>query len=386
MAEPLTTRFEADLAAALNAYAEAAPTAVDAAAVAHAVAAARPRARARSGLEGWRLLRPALLLAALLALLIAMLLVTGSWPRPGGVAWVAYQRPTFERNNAHAVHLIRSDGTGDVFAGAKVPGGEQLHPDWSPDGRRIALDALDLDDTDGTYDIWIVDTSDLSAEPEKVVDCSAPCLYAQEPAWSPDGGRIAFQRHTMTEAGEISTIEILDLESGEITTVLETPPTKGVFAPRWSPDGASLVFEQVLLDGETFLGVSLEILDLATPGTTRQLIPVETMANNSDWSADGSLILFSAPAEGGEPGGALSDIWVVAPDGSGLRPVTDVASRGGTAIKATFSPDGSRIVFLLTDPTLDASDAMASIAIDGTDLRPLVGDDWTFGYHARMQP
>lgn len=278
------------------------------------------------------------------------------------------------------MHLVRPDGTRTFFAGAAVPGGEQLHPDWSPDGKRIVLDAEDLD---GTYDIWILDTSDWTAE--QVVSCDAPCLWVAEPAWSPDDSKIAFQRHTRTDAGEISTIEVLDLATGAITTVYETDTTKGVHAPRWSPDSASLVFEQTLIEGDAFTGVSLEVLDLADPGTTRQLIPIGIFANNSDWSQDGTLILFSAPVEGAEPGGMFNDIWVVAPDGSGLRQVTDTASRGGTAVKATFSPDGSRIVFQLTDDAM-ASNAMASIAIDGTDLRPLVGDDWMFGYHARLQP
>lgn len=298
-----------------------------------------------------------------------------------GEAWVAFQRPTYGRSNAHGLTLIRPDGTDGFFAAGAIPGGEQLHPDWSPDGTRIVLDAADLD---GTYDIWILDTSDWSAE--QVVACDAPCLWVQEPAWSPDGSRIAFQRHTQTDAGEISTIEVLDVTTGAITTLLATDPTEGVYAPRWSPDGASLVFEQTLVEGDAFKGVSLEVLDVANPGTTRQLIPVELFANNSDWSPDGALIAFSAPGEGGEPGGARSDLWVVAPDGTGLRRVTDLASDGGTAVQPTFIDGGTRLAFKLDDEALGASDAMASIALDGTDLKPLVGDDWVFGYHPRQRP
>jgi Tol biopolymer transport system component len=301
-------------------------------------------------------------------------------PLVDGEAWVAFQQPASERGG-HAVHLVRPDGTGTFFAGASVPGGEQLHPDWSPDGRRIVLDA---NDATTTPDIWILDTADWSST--LAVSCDAPCLWVQEPAWSPDGSQIAFQRMAATDAGEQSTVEVLDLASGELTVVHSGAPGTGAFAPRWSPDGRSLVFEQVAFDEDTFLGVSLEVLDLASPGTTRRIIPVETMANNSDWSPDGSLIAFSAPAAGGEIGGALSDLWVVAPDGTGLRRVTDLASGGGTAIQPTFTPDGSRIVFKLSDASLGASDAMASIEIDGTDLRPLVGEDWSFGWHARLRP
>ena len=129
---------------------------------------------------------------------------------------------------------------------------------------------LDAADRDGTYDVWVADTSDWSAE--RIVDCSAPCLWVQEPAFSPDR-KIAYQRHQMSDAGEVSMREIR-LDSGETAVVYETDPDKGVNAPRWSPDGMALVFEQVLLDGGRFIGVSLEMLDLRSPGTSREIVPV----------------------------------------------------------------------------------------------------------------
>jgi dipeptidyl aminopeptidase/acylaminoacyl peptidase len=305
-------------------------------------------------------------------------------PRPGlvdGEGWIAYQTSTSQRGGAHAVHLVRPDGTGAFFALEAVDGGEQLHPDWSPDGRSIALDAADRD---GTYDVWVADTSDWSAD--RIVDCTAPCLWVQEPAFSPDGKRIAYQRRQATDAGDISMVEILDVGSGETAVVYQTGPDLWVNAPRWSPDGTSLVFEQVLLDGDRFIGVSLEVLDLAAPGTTREIVPVERYANNADWSPDGALIAFSAPGEFGEPGGARSDIWVVAPDGSRMRQVTDVAAGGGSAVQPTFTPDGGRIMFKLTDRKIGAIDAMATIAIDGTDVRPASGGAYSVGWHARLRP
>ena len=48
---------------------------------------------------------------------------------------------------------------------------------------------------------------------------SAPCLWAEEPAWSHDGTRIAYNQHTQTHAGEISAIEFLDVATGTTTTV-----------------------------------------------------------------------------------------------------------------------------------------------------------------------
>ena len=302
-------------------------------------------------------------------------------PLEAGVAWIAYQNRTPERSGAHAVHLIRPDGTGDFFALDAVPGGQQKHPDWSPDGTQLLVD---VSDTTETSDIWVASVIDWSAR--KIVDCASPCLWVEEPAWSHDGTRVAYQRHTTTAAGEISALEILDLASGSTSVAYETRTDKGVYAPRWSPDDTSLVFEQTASDGDTFLGVSLEVLDLATPGVTRTIVPVERMANNADWSPDGKLIAFSAPIAGGEPGGPLSDIWVVNRDGTQPRRVTDVAAAAGTALQPTFNPDGTSIIFKLTDARLGAFDAIALVAVAGGVPQPATGSQYLYGWHSRMRP
>jgi TolB protein len=300
----------------------------------------------------------------------------------GEEPWIAYQSATGKLGGAHGIHLVRPDGSGAMFVGGALPrGGEQLHPDWSPDGRRILLDAAD---TDGTYDLWVIDLDSMAAE--RIVDCVTPCLWVQEAAWAPDGERIALQRHSATDEGEVSTVEIVDLASGESTTVFETDATLGIYAPRWSPDGASLVLEIVGWDGGDFIGDSLQVLDLADPGVTRTIVPMDMMGNNPDWSPRGDLIAFSAPAAGGEPGGALSDIWVVAPDGTGMRQVTHLAAEGGTAVQPAFTPDGSRILFKGSGGDVGRQDVIASIAIDGSDLGPATGEDYIGGWHPRMRP
>jgi len=296
-----------------------------------------------------------------------------------GEPWIAFQRETAGR---YGVHVVRTDGTDIRFPFGDLPGGIQLHPDWSPDGERMVLD---VEAPDGTQDVWIADVSDWSAE--VLVDCVSPCLWVNEPAWSPDGGSIAYQRHVDDGTGETSQVEILDLDTGTARVVYRTGTDRGVFAPRWSPDGGSLVFEQLALSDGEFLGVSLEVLALTEPGaTTRTIVPVDRYANNSDWSPNGELITFSAPAEGGEPGGARSDIWVAHPDGSGMTRLTDAASNGGMAVQPTFTPDGDAIVFLLTDRARGFDEAMAIIAIDGTGLAPATTSGPMYGWHPRVRP
>jgi dipeptidyl aminopeptidase/acylaminoacyl peptidase len=214
-----------------------------------------------------------------------------------GESWVAYQESAPERDGAHAVHLVRADGTGAFFAAGAVPGGEQLHPEWSPDGRRLVLD---VGTATGTIDLWTLDTADWSTE--LLVPCVAPCLWVSEPAWSRDGARIAYQRHVQADAGEVSTVEIIDIVSGDIEVVLETGPEVGLYAPRWSPDGNSLVVEMPsFADGE-LLGDALGVLDLtAEPPALRTLVDGSVFANNPDWSPDGTVIVFSSPPSAGHP-------------------------------------------------------------------------------------
>jgi len=298
-----------------------------------------------------------------------------------GEPWIAYQGITPGRDGLHTVHLVRPDGTGAFFALDMIPGLEQLHPDWSFDGKQLAVD---VNDSANTPDIWLADVQTWSAR--KAVDCQAPCLWVQEPAWSRDATRIAYQRHLTSAKGEISQIEVLDLSTGTTSIVFKTNSDRGVYAPRWSPNDRSLVFEQTASKDGNFLGVSLEVVDLATPNVSRTIVPVDRRANNSDWSPDGSLIAFSAPIKGGEPGGNLSDIWVVNPDGSNPRQVTDVAASGGTAVQPTFTPDGRSIVFKLSDTRVGASDAIATVLIAGGDPQPATASGYLYGWHPRLRP
>jgi Tol biopolymer transport system component len=73
----------------------------------------------------------------------------------------------------------------------------------------------------------------------------------------------------------------------------------------------------------------------------RQITPWALDAgDNADWSPNGKLILFRSH----ESGNGQSQIYVVRPDGSGLRRLTHFP-QGTTVLSYSFSPDGKWITF-----------------------------------------
>lgn len=299
-----------------------------------------------------------------------------------GEPWIAYQQSA--SGGRYGVHLVRPDGTGLHFALPDIPGRFQEHPDWSPDGRRLALSETEADEQ--TEDLWIAEVDGSNAK--RVVDCQTLCVWADEPAWSPDGGSIVFQRTVARDGVRISTIELLDVGSASVRTVLTAPHRKTFYAPRWSPDGRSLVVEYAT-DGATIddppTANSIAIVDLRVPKpAARPITDARLLGNNPDWSPRGDLIVFSLPApDAGFDGPA--DLFVISPDGTGMRSLTSFAAKGGRAYQPTFTPDGTRILFV-REATTGAQATMASVLIDGSGLASATGPRVIAGVHPRLRP
>jgi TolB protein len=115
----------------------------------------------------------------------------------GTTAWNTAWSPNGERlayaygdsTRLLQVHVVNPDGSNDV-ALTRMPAseGSAQMPEWSPDGRRIAIQVSNL--RTHTGHIWIVDLS--SGEARKLA-AHADGILDEVPAWFPDGKRIAFQ-------------------------------------------------------------------------------------------------------------------------------------------------------------------------------------------------
>ena len=155
-----------------------------------------------------------------------------------------------------------------------------------------------------------------------------------DPAWSPDGSRIAFTR----SSGGTSGVFIVNADGGN---VVQRAASGG--DPTWSPDGQWIAF--ACSDASSQQGICK--VRAADDGTTPDTI-VQTVGQVSGpaWSPDGTRIAYSSDWAMFD---FWFDIWVVAPDGSSRTALithTPEAPNPYEHYQPAWSPDGGRIAFV----------------------------------------
>jgi Tol biopolymer transport system component len=147
-----------------------------------------------------------------------------------GEAWLAYQ---WMSGSGDGIFLVRPDGTGGHQLVADLEGSE-IHPDWSPDGQRIAFVHVTAEDRD---ELWVVGADGTGAE--MLFPCDLPCNTISYPDWAQDGRAIYFGIDADASAGPPTTFGVgrFDLTTKETNWVLTRKDEMTAEQPRISPDG-----------------------------------------------------------------------------------------------------------------------------------------------------
>jgi dipeptidyl aminopeptidase/acylaminoacyl peptidase len=147
------------------------------------------------------------------------------------------------RHYAHIAVFDLATKTATVLTSGPA---DDENPAWSPDGTRLAfLSKRAQPDPDRTTnsDVWVVDAK-AGATPRQMTN--TPEGESGRPAWSPDGSRIAvLVGDTDTNyAYDLNKLGVIAANAPGPTSVRLLSPTldRAVFAPSWSTDGQRLSF------------------------------------------------------------------------------------------------------------------------------------------------
>jgi TolB protein len=247
----------------------------------------------------------------------------------------------------------RANGQTDIYAlpiGARTPvrltddPAEDRDPAWSPDGRRLAF----ASNRGNNWDLYIQDYA-----ADTLTRMTFGQAFEANPAWSPDGQWLVYENYV----GNNLDIWYVKVDGSVVPATLPGMSSAPDFSPAWSPDGREIAFVS-WRDGNQ----DIYLLDL---NTSTLINLTNTPLRNEDypaWSPDGRALAFSALDEGIEKvfvqpidqptaqviAGGRAPAW--SPDGSSISYVTDSLASGSAQLIAAPYTDAGVITSIVSVP------------------------------------
>jgi TolB protein len=223
----------------------------------------------------------------------------------------------------------------------------------SPDGQRIAF--LDTP-ADGEWGIYVAnrDGTGRFQVDQEMTGPHAP--FCGQLAWSPDGLKLAYTCHFV---GTTPKIKVVDAEPGARAVLLNGGDLDEQSAPSWSPrqpDGSYRI-AHVRANGW-----ERHIFSMKDDGTdARRITTGQGYHDEPAWSPDGSTIAFAHS-------GYIAGIFLVDIDGRNLRRLSP-AGPVGYQRAPSWSPDGQLVAFESDHETWGTGGAISqvyTVAADGS--------------------
>jgi Tol biopolymer transport system component/imidazolonepropionase-like amidohydrolase len=157
---------------------------------------------------------------------------------------------------------------GDEYLDARQPA-------WAPDGKRIAFQGY----ADGTWHVYVI-----NADGSGVRALTSGPFDDREPSWSRDGNHIAF---SSDRSGNYDVWD-LDVASGAVRQLTRTPAND--YAPAYSPINTSIAFVSERDDRRGIWSID------ASSGAEASIAPATGALSAPSWTPDGGKVIFNVIA------------------------------------------------------------------------------------------
>ena len=240
--------------------------------------------------------------------------------------------------------------------------GSFQNPCWSPDGARLAFTDFHARYNVGPATVSLVSSS--GGTPVALTPGAGDEVNMPGGCWDAAHGLIAFTSdQSSTGHDEVFTVPV----AGGTLVQITSRSSDQAFEPTFSPDGSWIVFESHPV-GDDGHGTLWKVRANGTGAVALTSLAQIPDARQPVWSPIGGKIVFQAPGTGGP-----FDVFTIATDGSGLVNVTHSPAED---TDASFSPDGTFIVYSSNEGGLPAANVFAIPVVGGTPTRITMSDGY----------
>jgi len=227
--------------------------------------------------------------------------------------------------------------------------GYDNNPAWSPDGQRIAFET-----NRGTgRQIYVMSATGRAVTP--VTNATDHGTANGDPTWSPDGTRLLYTSD-VTSGPSGSDIYVIPADGSGPAVNLTNDPSAFNFHPAWAPNAGSTI--KFAFTSNPVGGPNVFIFDESkTPALTQLTTGGGYLPA---WSPDGTKIAYVDPNVGSR------DIFVRNADGTGTP--TNLTDNAAADEYPAWSSDGSKIAFV---SSRDGNAELYVMNADGTNPRRL---------------